>query len=172
MLTMPDYIFDTTALSNFSAANRLDLLEKRYYDKAFITLEVADELRKGVKAGYSYLSPVLKQISGVNPEGWIQIVTPNAGNEYSLRFQFDKRLDPGEASCISLAITRKFIFVSDDLAARRIASKNDIPITGTIGILIALVRNNRLPLGEANRLLQNMIQKNYRSPVNHLDELI
>jgi predicted nucleic acid-binding protein len=48
---MPDYIFDTTVLSNFASAGNLDLLDKRYRGLAFTTEEVVGELRRGVKAG-------------------------------------------------------------------------------------------------------------------------
>jgi predicted nucleic acid-binding protein len=59
MQRMPDYIFNTTALSNFAAARRLDLLKTRYRGIAFTTVEVSNELRKGVKAGYSYPEPTI-----------------------------------------------------------------------------------------------------------------
>ncbi len=52
---MRDYIFDTTALSNFASTGRLDLLDTRYRGVAFTTVAVTGELRRGVKAGYSYL---------------------------------------------------------------------------------------------------------------------
>jgi predicted nucleic acid-binding protein len=65
---MPDYIFDTTVLSNFAAAGGLELLEARYLDVAFTTVEVSDELRRGVKAGYAYLETALRQIESINPE--------------------------------------------------------------------------------------------------------
>jgi predicted nucleic acid-binding protein len=64
---MPDYVFDTTVLSNFAAAGRLDLLGMRYRGAAFTTAEVTDELRRGVKAGYSHLESVLQQIETINP---------------------------------------------------------------------------------------------------------
>ena len=40
MPPVPDYIFNTTALSNFAAVDRLDLLTERYRGQAFTTLEV------------------------------------------------------------------------------------------------------------------------------------
>jgi predicted nucleic acid-binding protein len=49
---MPDYIFDTTVLSNLAAIGRLDLLEKRYRETGFTTVEVSDELRRGLQAGF------------------------------------------------------------------------------------------------------------------------
>jgi predicted nucleic acid-binding protein len=169
---MRDYIFDTTALSNFASTGRLDLLDTRYRGVAFTTVEVIDELRRGVKAGYSYLEYVLQQIEPVDSEGWIRIMVPNSAAKYSLRSQFDQFLDPGEASCMALAISRRMTLVTDDLAARRLAEKRKVPLSGTLGILIALVRHNTLSLKEANAMLTTMIQRRYRSPVDRLDEFI
>ena len=47
-----------------------------------------------------------------------------------------------------------------------------MPLTGTVGILLALVRDGSLPLTEANAILAEMIERRYRSPVDRLDELI
>jgi predicted nucleic acid-binding protein len=72
---MHDYIFDTTALSNFSAAKNLDLLRQRYENHAFTTVEVVGELRKGLRAGYSHLSEVLTQIDTIDSSGWLKVIT-------------------------------------------------------------------------------------------------
>ena len=45
-------------------------------------------------------------------------------------------------------------------------------LTGTVGILVALVRDGLLVLAEANAMLAEMIERRYRSPVDRLDELI
>jgi len=95
---MPDYVFDTTVLSNFAAAGRLDLLEKRYRGVAFTTIEVSDELRKGLKAGYAYLEPVLQGIETSDPDAWIDILVPQAAEERRLRAELDDYLGAGEAS--------------------------------------------------------------------------
>jgi len=169
---MRDYIFDTTALSNFASTSRLDLLDTRYRGVAFTTVEVTAELRRGIKAGYSYLEAVLQQIEPVDSEGWLRILVPNSAAEHRLQSEFDQFLDPGEASCLALAISRRMTLVTDDLAARRLAEKRKVPLSGTLGILIALVRHNAFPLKEANTMLATMIQRHYRSPVNRLDEFI
>lgn len=169
---MPDYIFDTTVLSNFAVTDRLGMLDTRYRGVAFTTVEVADELRRGVKTGYSYLESVVQQMEPVNPEGWLRLLVPNTAAEHRLRSQFDQFLDPGEASCLALAISRRMIFVTDDLTARRLAEKREVAVSGTLGILIALVRHNAFSLKEANAMLAAMIQRRYRSPVDRLDELI
>jgi len=169
---MPDYIFDTTVLSNFAAVDRLDLLKTRYRRQAFTTIEVIDELRKGVQAGYTHLEPALQQIERINPDGWLRILSPESHDEHRLRLELDQSLDAGEASCLALANSRGLILATDDLAARRLADEKSIPLTGTIGILIALVRDGTLPLAKANAILKAMIQRHYRSPISQLDDLI
>ena len=169
---MPDYIFDTTVLSNFASTGHIDLLGTRYAGVAYTTVEVADELRRGVKAGYAYLKSVLTQIEAIDSEAWLRIMVPNSTHEHRLRSQFDQVLDLGEASCLALAISRQMTLVTDDLAARRLAATNNVPLSGTLGMLIALVRHDALSLKEANAILTTMILRNYRSPVDRLDEFI
>jgi predicted nucleic acid-binding protein len=98
---MPDAIFDTTTLSNFAAAGRLDLLESRFRDRACVTSEVADELRRGANAGYNYLNAALHAIDNVNPTGWLRVLSALSPEEQRLRAEFDLLLDPGEASCLA-----------------------------------------------------------------------
>jgi len=169
---MPDYIFDTTVLSNLATVGRLDLLEKRYRNAALTTVEVSDELRRGLQAGYGYLENVLQQIQNISPGGWLRIVAPESTAEHQLRGEFDLLLDPGEASCLTLAIARGLILVTDDLAARQLAHERGVPLTGTVGILLALVRDGVLSLTEANATLAEMIDRRYRSPVDRLDDLV
>jgi predicted nucleic acid-binding protein len=169
---MPDYIFDTTVLSNFASAGIIHLLEKRYRGIAFTTNEVVDELRRGIKAGYSFLEKILQQIEPINSTGWISIMTPNSPEENLLRSQFDQFLDPGEASCLALAVSRHIILITDDLAARRLAEKREVSLSGTLGLLVALVRQGSISLKEANTILAAMIQGHFRSPVDNLDEFI
>ena len=71
-----------------------------------------------------------------------------------------------------MAITRGLILATDDLAARRKAGEHRVRLTGTIGILIRLVREGHLSLGAANSILAHMIALHYRAPVENLDDLI
>ena len=109
---MPDYIFNTTALSNFAAVSRLNLLAAHYRGQSFTTVEVGDELRRGFNAGYSYLEAAWQQLDTVSSTGWLRILTPESATEHRLRAEFDDILDPGEASCLALAISRQLIFVT------------------------------------------------------------
>ena len=135
-------------------------------------MEVGDELRKGLQAGYGYLEQVMQQIESISPGGWLRILVPESEVEHRLRTEFDLLLDPGEASCLALAISRGLTLVTDDLAARRLAKERGVPLTGTLGILVALVRGGVLSLTEANDILAAMIRRRYWSPVDQLDGLI
>jgi predicted nucleic acid-binding protein len=86
--------------------------------------------------------------------------------------ELSSSLGLGEASCLSVAISRGFVLATDDLAARREAAKRGVRLTGTLGVLIRLVREGHLSLTAANDILRQMIAWRYRSPVTSLDDLL
>jgi predicted nucleic acid-binding protein len=114
------------------------IFKAQYRGVGFTTIEVSDELRRGVKAGYEHLAPARQQIETVNPEGWLRILTPSSADEHRLRKALDRSLDPGEAWCLALAASRGLILATDDLAVRRLADSEGISLTGNLGILVAL----------------------------------
>ncbi|MFB6232416.1 MAG: DUF3368 domain-containing protein, partial [Salinibacter sp.] len=61
---------------------------------------------------------------------------------------------------------------SDDADARAAARQYDIPVTGTLGILVASVQQGYLSRTQANTLLTEMIDAGYRSPLNRVDSLL
>lgn len=171
---MPEkaYIFDATVLSNFAAIDQVVLLEKLYRDRAWTTLMVGDEIQRGLDAGYQYLQVVEQQLTTINPTGWLKVLTPEKPDERKLYMELSRSLGPGEASCLALAISRGLTLATDDLTARRLATQHDVPLTGTLGILIRLVREEHISLETANRFLADMIAMHYHSPVKRLDDLI
>ena len=64
------------------------------------------------------------------------------------------------------------ILVTDDLAARKLATQRNVRLTGTVGLLVGMIHASLLPLEEGNALLEKMIDSGYRSPCDHLDDLI
>jgi hypothetical protein len=91
--------------------------------------------------------------------------------ETVLAASFSTRLGGGERSCLAVAVYRQGLLATDDLDARRIAQKQNVPLTGTIGILIMCVRRGYLSREEANGLLAEMIALGYYSPIDNLDQL-
>ena len=170
--TRPRLIFDTTVLSNFAAVGQVALLEKLYSGQAFTALPVADEIRRGLDAGYAYLSAVEAAFAGLSQSGWLPVLPMISAREQSLYVELSQSLAPGEASCLSLAIVQELTLASDDLAARREATQRGVSLTGTVGILVRAVRQQQMTLAAGNEMLARMIALRYRAPVQLLDDLI
>lgn len=63
--------------------------------------------------------------------------------------------------------------VTDDRSARQQARAWNIPLSGTIGVLLEAIDTGLLMLDDANAVLADMIiQANYRAPVTDLGELL
>jgi len=93
-------------------------------------------------------------------------------DEQLLGQEFGEFLDPGESSCLVLAISRSMVLATDDIAARRLAARRNVSLTGTLGLLIELVKQDMMTLEKANLVLSRMIEQGYRSPCERLEELI
>jgi predicted nucleic acid-binding protein len=179
MAAMPDssdhafaLIFDNTVLSNFASTERLFLLEQLYAGKPHTTLMVVEEVKRGIRDGYRYLHSLEEILKPLSPRGWLPILSIDSPEEQAMYVELSSSLGLGEASCLSVAISRGFVLATDDLAARREAVKRGVRLTGTLGILIRLVRERHLPLTTANDILRQMITWRYRSPVTRLDDLL
>jgi len=167
---MPDFIFDNTVLSNFAAIGKVDLLAKHFEKNAFTTIEVMDELKRGIEKGYHFLIPALN--AAESSERWLEILVLKSLDENLLRQELNEFLHPGESSCLVLAVSRNMVLVTDDLAARKLATRRKVRLTGTVGLLIEMIHNGSLPLEDGNSFLEQMMDSGYRSPWDHLDDLI
>jgi predicted nucleic acid-binding protein len=56
--------------------------------------------------------------------------------------------------------------------ARKIALREGISLSGSVGVLVTQVRREIMLLSEANEVLQNMTASGYYAPVEKLDDLI
>ena len=147
-------------LTNFALVDRADLAMRLWPTTACTTPSVLDEYRSGAATGL------------VPADAWADlIVITVTEEEAALTASFSTRLGAGERSCLAVAIHRRGLLATDDLDARRIAQQRNVPLTGTIGILVACVRRGYLSLGEANSLLGEMIALGYHSPFDSLDRL-
>jgi len=81
-------------------------------------------------------------------------------------------LHPGEAACLTIAKQRDWLLLTDDQAARKLATKLGLELSGTLGILVQAVKTGLLALDEANTLLDQMIANGYRSPFATIDALL
>lgn len=153
-------LLDNTVLSNFALTNRINLLPAALKRQIATTPQVIEEFNEGTAKG------ILPKVSW----DWLEIV-PLQLEEEQLFHEYLRHINAGEAACLAVAEMRNGRFLTDDRDARKLAAQLKIPVSGTLGILLRLVQINVLSLTEANDLLQEMITKGYRSPVDHLNDL-
>jgi predicted nucleic acid-binding protein len=153
-------ILDNTVLTNFALVGRADLVAHLWPTKACTTPPILDEYRSGVASGL------------VPADFWADLtIITLTKEETALAASFSTRLGSGERSCLAAAVCRQGLLATDDLDARRIAQQQNVPLTGTIGILILCVRRSYLSHEEADGLLGEMIAFGYYSPFDSLDQL-
>ena len=119
-------LVDNTVLSNFALIGREDILHNLFKDTLFTTKEVFRELKRGEDIG----------ILAKRDWQWIKILKIESSQEEFLFRLFIETFGNGESSCLSIAISRNFKVLTDDLDARKLAQRRGVPISGTIGILV------------------------------------
>lgn len=154
-------VLDNTVLTNLALVDRADLVKCLWPKTACTTPAILDEYRVGAASGL------------VPADAWIDLtVVTMSEEETALMASFSTRLGAGERSCLAVAVCRGGLLASDDLDARRIARQQNVPLTGTVGILGLCVRQGCLSRQEANALLTEMTAVGYHSPVDSIDQLV
>lgn len=135
---MPKIIVaDTSCLILFEKIKAFKLL-KEVYGQIHITKTVFDEFDQEV--------PV-----------WIKVVEPDS----SMYKGLTTVLDLGEATSISLAAEHEnSLLIIDEIKGRKIARKMGIPITGTLGVLVAAKRKGHIKA--LKPLISKIQQTNFR----------
>lgn len=153
-------LLDNTVLSNFALVLRIDLLSKALGEDVAIPFQVRNEFSSGIA----------KNRLPETDLSWLNIVDFN-DEEEGLFKEHLVHVNAGEAACLAIALNQNGRILTDDRDARKLAAQLKIPVSGTIGILLRLVQIKALTFSEANELLREMINKGYRSPVKHLEDL-
>jgi predicted nucleic acid-binding protein len=164
---MPEIVLDCCVVSNFALSGALGTLEALFKNKAFITDFVAAEVLRGVQAGHSRLEAIPKAVRA----GWLKEIGLRTSEERRLFGSLSRSLGLGEASSIAVAKSRGFIFASDDRVARAEADALGVPLTGTLGILVAATRAGVHDLRTADVYLGRMVEAGFFSPVRSIGEI-
>ncbi len=154
-------LLDNTVLSNFASVRRADLLQLALGPGAATTPQVMGEFLAGVALGHV-------------PEtdwAWLSVLSLSAAEEESCQ-RFLRHLNKGEATCLAIAAHRPARVLTDDRDARTFAGRSGIAISGTLGVLVRLVRLAHLTGAQADALLRQMIDHGYHSPVESVHELL
>lgn len=155
-----NWIFETTVLSAFALAGRLDIVRGLYGGRATWTLVVHDELMRGMKE-----EPLLGDAVAADWLGEPQPVF-DIGRVENLRLRLgghatDQR-HRGEASCIVLAERIGAGVLLDDRDAKRLAEALRIPTGTTVSVLTVAVREGQVSADEASELLTDLIDRHGR----------
>jgi predicted nucleic acid-binding protein len=163
----PPCFFDPVVLSNFALAGRLDIVANRYGTRAVVTSEVLDEICEGVARGYADLKSIAELVRHAKLAHTTLSSDERDRHTYLLTI-----LNSGEASCVACAEAREGRAVTDDRVARRICAERSVPVTGTIGILVASCAEQSIAADDADIVLQVMIDKGFYSPVRRISEIL
>ena len=134
-------IADTTVISNFAHANRLDLL--RDIGNTCTTVEVMNELQAAKRREVLHID---------FSDHFIEILRMDK-DELDTFTRLSSKFGRGEASCLAIALHRKASILTDDLDARRFAQQGSISVSGTIGILVKAIDRGQLSREHGNHLL-------------------
>jgi predicted nucleic acid-binding protein len=164
-------IANTTVLSNFACIGELKLLHQ-LYEAVFISVEVYDEIQTGLEEGYAFYTALNQQIFPASESGWIHLTNMADEEEFRLFIEFPSKLHRGEASSLAIAAHRNWLFLTDDLDARKTARALGVRLSGSLGCLVLAVERKLCTLIDANLLLEQLIQQGYHSPVADLITLL
>ena len=160
------YTFDAVVLSNFALADALDVVLRGYAGRGVVPAEVWDETAAGVARGLN----ALRRVDDLFAAKAFSIVSLTAPERVRYR-ELRKSLGSGEAACIAWSQARGATVVTDDRRTRVACRAAPLPFTGTIGILVASVRDGALTIARGEELLRQMRTDGFYSPVARLADL-
>lgn len=166
MTTAPDRttVFDTSVLSNFAHIDRVGLLAD--LPRPATVGVVRAELESGHET-HPYLARALAVLDDPIP------VCRPSSRAKEIEAELLETLDPGEAQVLAVAAATEGTAVTDDGDARTCASNRDIPVTGSIGLLVRFVEDCQLSADTADDYLERWIDEaGFRSPARTIGSFL
>ena len=156
-------VLDATVLSNFASSDAVGWLAETVPGLAVVPA-VHEELAAGRDHGYAFLEQALDPLGDAIPVlSADDSTTPTAP---AIR----DRLDTGEAASLRAAINRGGTLATDDLAARRLAAEHDVPVTGSVGLLVVGIQHGELDITTADEWLATWREvRGYYAPVDSVE---
>jgi predicted nucleic acid-binding protein len=155
----PRVVLDSTVLSNFLQIDQVALLRRLPFVLCTVPQVIA-EIQQGMQE---------KKVPEASLE-WLEVLELS-DVEQQLFLKYHAFLGAGEAAALAVCQSRGPRLATDDLSARRLSAQLQIPLTGTVGLLMLAVKMELTTLQEADIWLQEMIGKGYHSPIRNLTEL-
>ena len=128
---MTNIVFDTTALSHFARASRLDELKAvTAGDECILMAEVMAELAKG--------AAIYPSLGGISAESWLQPVELDELKELAAFASYKGELgggpgrNNGEAAVLAWVSVNGGIAIIDEEVARNIGERDGIQVHGSL----------------------------------------
>jgi predicted nucleic acid-binding protein len=157
-------VFDTTALSHFARADRIDELQIAVADDEPVLLaEVAVELARGIP-GYPSLGSA---VAG----GWLKQVELQELPELAAFARYKGELgggperNNGEAAVLSWVSVNGGIAIIDEVVARAIGSREGLQVHGSLWLLIRSFRTRVFDRATVEAIVDDLIGTGMRLPV-------
>jgi predicted nucleic acid-binding protein len=161
----PQPVFlDATVVSNFASTDGITFLTT-LLDSPVVSPAIRDEIERGEHAGYEYLGSAVEVFGEELPVREV----PSEADDSDIR----DRLDIGEAESILGVLAHGGTVATDDLAARRVAESRDLPVTGSIGLLVLGIEREQIDSKTADEWLDGWRKhRGYYAPVESVKELL
>jgi len=155
-----DIVIDSCTGILIAKASVIEIFLKNY--NILVTTEVYREILKGKEKLFkdALLFKKLKE------ENKIKIV--KSDNILTKKLELDFNMGEGEASVIALGIKDKIIVATDNRQGRKAAEINNLPLIGSIEIIISLFKKNKIDYEKAITSLKILKEEGWFS--NYLIE--
>lgn len=155
---------DATVLSNFASTSSTGRLVG-LLERPAVVPAVRDELVAGREFGHEFLEDALDVI-GTEVE--LVRVSETSGSP-----TFRDQLDLGESESVRAAIENDGTLATDDVAARRVAQRHGVTVTGSVGLLVLGIERGRITTGTADQWLDTwQSERSYYSPIERISEAL
>lgn len=161
---MTSIAFDTTALSHFARAQRLDELRVAAGEHEPVLLaEVAAELARG--------APAYPSLGRVAAAGWLKAVELEELPEVAAFATFKAELgggterNNGEAAVLAWVSINGGIAIIDEEVGRRLGRRNNLRVHGSLWLLIQAFKAGILDRATTEGIVDDLIGTGMRLPV-------
>jgi predicted nucleic acid-binding protein len=158
-------VLDTTALSHFARANRVDELRKAVADDEPVLLaEVAAELARGI-ADYPSLEDA---VSGdwLKRVGLEELLELAAFARYKGELGGGLERNNGEAAVLAWVTVNGGVAIIDEVVARVIGAREGLQVHGSLWLLIRSFRTGTFDRATVEAIVDDLIATGMRLPVS------
>jgi predicted nucleic acid-binding protein len=163
-------VFDTTALSHFARADRIDKLNTAAGgDEPVLLAEVAAELARGI--------PSYPSLGSAAAGSWLKQVELQELPELAAFARYKGELgggperNNGEAAVLAWVSVNGGIAIIDEVVARSIGNRERLQVHGSLWLLIRGFRTRLLDRARVEAIVDDLIRTGMRLPVSTGEDL-